>query len=364
MLLCRRRKLTGNKLTCKNLTCKKLTCKKIGVAVLTLLISSCSSDHGEKVLSNYLYRLGNVLDQEVPPIASESVLRWPNAMVVQQAVNTSIDLLDFLSLYGCDLQLVVAEKNSNLGKLAQPSQKLLNDLRFIQSTPQCLGLLESEGKVELTVALRDVAEHKRSTFFAGLWQVVMGEGEAKSFWRASPNSGSYPDQVSSSVLLALGGLDQAIEKLAKGGRYFEQVRLSSQELEGWLFELNRGDGGDLYRALMKYQRHLRAANEMLRNAKEGGCDGIQVGLRNQRLENVVQKFFVGEVQQWASALSRRYYELMPVFESIEQRFSEVEPADYKAWRQQRNQDMAVALESAKAHVSLIQSILDDCGAKS
>lgn len=340
---------------------------RIFVAVLILLLAGCSSDHGESVLSNYLYRLSNVLDLEQPALGKPMVLEWRGVAkgeLTTQGVNardnTSISLLEFLSLYGCELQGVIAEKNSPLGRLAQPSQALLRELDFIRAAPACLAMLEQDDKAELKAQLERAVQQKRALFLEQLWRVLLKEAEARSFWRAQVQSGDYPSQASGQIPLALGQLEQLAAQLVEPDAALEASTLDSSQLESWLFQLKQGDGGQLYRALMHYQMGIEAANQMLVQAQQRACASPRSNEQRMRLENVVQKFFVGEVQAWAAQLSQRYYALIPPYQKLEAHFVELESEDYRAWRRERDDNMRQALESAKRHVELIQAFLKGC----
>ncbi|MFP3442432.1 DUF3080 family protein, partial [Pantoea sp. SIMBA_133] len=53
-------------------------------------------------------------------------------------------MLDFLSLYGCELQYVVGEKNSVMGRVMQPLNRLRYEIRFIEAARDCLPDIEDE----------------------------------------------------------------------------------------------------------------------------------------------------------------------------------------------------------------------------
>lgn len=339
---------------------------------LSIMLTACSQDSGRKVLDNYLYRLGNVLNQDYilpdPKLERLAALPTQNKPPEANSLNrnkspdqdASIGVLDFLSLYGCDLQVVVAEKNSGLGKFAQSSQRLISEIRFLQEAPACLASLRESENEELATKLEQVAASKRETLGNMFWQAVLGDNEAKSFWFDPEDLAAYPSQTGKELVLALSQLEQWAKNINQSGPYLADLTLSSAELEDALFELDKGDGGRLYRALMRYQAYLGSANVMLEQAQQVDCRSVNKSERKQRLETVVQKFFVGEVQQWASALSQRYYELMPVLQGLETTLFQYESKDYRQWRTQRDQAMEAALKSSQTHVVLLQAVLDGC----
>lgn len=94
------------------------------VCALSLLGCNPFSD-AESLTDEYLERLARVLDTapvpraelpaaSIPPRRRERILALPEL---------DLGMLDFLSLYGCELQYVVGERNSVMGKVMQPDRK-------------------------------------------------------------------------------------------------------------------------------------------------------------------------------------------------------------------------------------------------
>ena len=118
------------------------------VFLCCLMLSACEGERGEKALQNYQSRLENVFQQlETGSDLAARAVAFRLPALPKTAVNDlsresgSINLLDFLSLYGCRLQEVVALANASLGKLAPSSQRLISTLKFIELAPECIDLL-------------------------------------------------------------------------------------------------------------------------------------------------------------------------------------------------------------------------------
>ena len=80
------------------------------------------------------------------PQSLTSVLLPRHVVADKKPSVTSIDLLDFLALSPCELQLIVARRNSALGKVALESQNLINDVLFLNTAEQCLDRLSPNDK--------------------------------------------------------------------------------------------------------------------------------------------------------------------------------------------------------------------------
>ena len=98
-----------------------------------LLLAGCGqSDSGLAHLNEYLSRLSTVTGTA---LASQALPRFDLAPPLPDkagpASNQQIDLIDFLSLTGCSLQVNLGRRNTQLGRTASPSQRLLLDLEFL-----------------------------------------------------------------------------------------------------------------------------------------------------------------------------------------------------------------------------------------
>jgi hypothetical protein len=116
----------------------------------------------ETLMDEYVKRLANVLDVE--PVYSDliDIERIPRPRDRRLFIpEHDINMLDFLSLYGCELQFVVGEKNSILGRVMQPLNNLRYELRFIEASQQCLVEIKSE---TLRTKLAQVIEIKNSIY--------------------------------------------------------------------------------------------------------------------------------------------------------------------------------------------------------
>ena len=108
-----------------------------------LLLTGCGqSDSGLVHLNEYLSRLSTVTGTA---LESQALPRFdlapPLPGKVGPTTNQQIDLIDFLSLTGCSLQVNLGRRNTQLGRTASPSQRLLLDLEFLDLAPACIELL-------------------------------------------------------------------------------------------------------------------------------------------------------------------------------------------------------------------------------
>ncbi|MHA7817151.1 MAG: DUF3080 family protein, partial [Pseudohaliea sp.] len=280
----------------------------LAALLLAAILGACSRGPGDD-LERYVNRLEGALDSAAPAARDSGPLRPPRVGAVQVEVpRDSIGALDFLALRGCALQVTVGKRNSSLGRLAAPSQRLLLELEFLRLAPACSEQLRDEGRDELASTLDRAAAGKREQLPARIFNATLGSEEFRSFWRAPATLGDYPAQTSSEPVTALRAIDALAARWLSG-----DYRADNERFELLLSTVARGDGGALLAALTLQQGALARADGVLARRAAGGplCAGGLVPGEVDVLRTVVRKFFVGGVQPWSAAVDRRRQQLLP-----------------------------------------------------
>lgn len=319
-------------------------------------LGACSEGPGDD-LERYLDRLSGALD--TPPSAAAGADRSLPPRVGALQLDTprqDIGALDFLALRGCALQVTVGKRNSSLGRLASPSQRLLLELEFLRLAPACSERLRAESRSELAATLDRAVVNKRAQLPAHIFNATLGSEEFRAFWRAPATLGDYPARTSSEPLSALAAIDALAARWLDG-----DYRADNRDFELLLATVARGDGGALLAALGLQAEVLARADGVIRRREAAGplCPGGLVPAEVNVLRTVVRKFFVGGVQPWSAAVERRRQQLLPPLRSLEERLAAVLPDVYEAWRRQRE----LALGAARAprhHVEAVLGLLEDC----
>lgn len=320
---------------------------------------ACGQSRPESRLSDYLQRLSRVLEMDVPSGTDDVLAKMPAPRELQlQLAQPKIDLLEFLRLADCHLQRLVAAHNSSLGKLAQPSQRLLYELEFLQHGAPCAALLQAKGRADLAQKLNEVLREKRAQLPAVIWQATLGANELRAFWQVPNALGDYPVATASEVPGAMARLLRRAERWLAG-----DWQVNGIALERDLQLLKTGDGGALLRAWHLVAQGLGRGTVLLQNrlAERPLCFNGQPNRRARILFNVVQQKFIVELQPWAVDLNRRRYELLPAITQLEQTLASAEPASYRRWRQQRDERFNAAFAAPRQHVAALQPLLEQCG---
>ncbi|WP_439100727.1 DUF3080 family protein [Congregibacter sp.] len=328
---------------------------------LLVLLAACSGDGQKAELENYLSRLLRPLDMEAPGIDRARSPMPPRAESLRIELDGSkLDGMDFLRLRGCALQQTVARRNSSLGRVAPPSQRLLLELAFLRDAPACIDTLRSDGKDELAAAISDSVTLKHSQLPALVFNATLGNSEYRDFWRTSTSAQNYPEQTSSEVITALEQLTAAARRWLS-----EDYDADDMGFELALSDIARGDGGELLEALARQAAYLDAANAVIVTRMNKGplCRTNTDSKAAAIARTVVNKFFIREVQARAANLGQRYYALMGPLRELERLLADTLPDAYVSWRDRRDTLFDAGLEAPRNHVKQLQALLGVCYAE-
>ena len=327
---------------------------------LPILIGCSGSDTGPAHLVEYLDRLSTVTGVELTSGAPYESGRFdlPREHATESFASSQIDLIDFLSLSGCGLQLSLGRRNTQLGRTASPSQRLLLDLEFMDLAPECITLLRQRGDDELASALAAVSVEREAQLSDSIARALFMGPEWRLFWERPATLGNYPADTNSAITESLSRLaDLTCGWL--GGNW----QASNSEVELLLGNLRAGDGGALLAAHSRVARELERANTLLAKTQSTAplCPYGNPTDRSKALEQVVARFFVGAVQPWLVQLRQRTELLLAPVTELETPLSPALSPEYRAWIIDRDQLLTNQTELIRAHIANIQATLAHCG---
>ena len=324
-----------------------------------LLFTGCGqSDSGLAHLNEYLDRLSTVTGT---PLESQPLPRFDLAPPAPEkagpASNQQIDLIDFLSLTGCSLQVNLGRRNTQLGRTASPSQRLLLDLEFLDLAPACIDLLESRGDTALAATLRVASDDRKQSLPGAVFSAVLLGAEWRAFWHADPNLGDYPRQTSSLIEHSVTSLSTMTTRWLDG-----DWSADNRAFELLLSELRAGDGGELLLATSQLVWALESANALLRKTQSERplCPFGQPTERSKALRRVVQQFFVANVQPWVVSLRRRAELIHEPTERLETVLASSITQPYRHWMVARDALLSQLTQMTRQHVQTVQATLTSC----
>ena len=327
---------------------------------LFLAVAGCSPYSPETLLLDYQNRLARTLDAKGSATSlPQSSWTKPRPEQLQIALaDLSVDGLDFLSLSGCALQITVGKRNSSLGKLAPPSQRLLLELEFLQLAPDCIAQLQAEsGNEALISALEQATALKHRQLPARIFNAVLAGPEWHAFWQVQSISEDYPSgNTSSDLLTTIEALNVSVQRWLNG----------NYEADGMLFEarlnqLRAGDGGTLITAAELTQRYFLDWRNLMQSSPywQEPCDRFYTD-KQTILRTVASRYFAGGVQAWLAPIASRSNSIELAVGELETTLKDVMPEDYKVWLKQRDVLLGGFKTHPRQHVEDLQRLLQPC----
>ena len=325
------------------------------VVVIFGLVSCGRQTHLESEFDEYAARLSRALEADVP--AYQAVAGLPLDAPKIEIPRVKMSLLEFLSLFGCELQYTIGERNSSLGRVATDSQRLLNTLKLLRQAPGCIERLRQDGREEDAGMLRELVLQKRAQLPALIYNATLAGPEFRELWSQAIPEG-YPNNINSEVVDGLGKLNGLVERWLSG-----EFEVDGVELEWVLGRLRQGDGGALIRTMAISRYELERAGSIVeaRLARRPVCLMGSSNLMSRTFERVVSRYFIGSIQVRQAAINRRQFELLVAVEGLEKALYEVLPAAYWRWVLAREALVEDYRSAPRAHVAQIKQVLQQCG---
>jgi hypothetical protein len=149
-------------------------------------------------------------------------------------------VVDFLDVRGCALQSTILKQNSNLGRNAKPSQRLMLELEYLQLAPACISRLQEHNNTALAETLEQRRQLQQRHLPALIFNATLGSEEYRAFWRPTPAPGQYPPVEPCVTLSALEAINHHVRRWLSG-----DYRAQQREFELLLSEVAGGNGGTL-----------------------------------------------------------------------------------------------------------------------
>ena len=331
----------------------------IAAACAILGAQACSREGLDSELETYTHRLADILDTEHHPIKPPpvSIDRRARAIAINalRADQSTLDLLDYLSMRGCKLQQVVSERNNQLGRLADPITVLFFDLRFIAFAPDCITALRSEDPPTAQL-LSEALASKLAKRNAHIEQAVLLSDEMMTFWKHSTFTQITPQSTLAEVM-ALNALSQQVMQLKRG----ELLEVST--IYDSLQPLNSGLGGKLLGGWLSLSEHLQEAEHHLDQFIERRplCFNEQSNARADRFEGLVTRRFATSVQREFNRLEQATRRVMPAVAELERSLTTGQTLALTAFQAERDQLIDHTRAMLVSHVQRLGDTLGTCG---
>ena len=333
---------------------------------LCLLASGCNPfSSATPMMDEYVERVARVLDQEpvysdLPP-ASNLPRRRDRRLTLPEL---ELGMLDFLSLYGCELQYVIGEKNSVMGKVMQPLNRLRYELRFIEAAEACLPEITREGVKE---SLNEAIESKKETLPIVLWNATWGVREIESLFTLA--KGDYPiepeGQPVSDLAIDANRLNEVAEKLLNGS-YDQELGFLGEVQQRWQAEYRAGQLINSARLLIA---RLGDASELLEARISGRplCIGGKPNNQSSIVQSMFFSVYIEKIQPYMSDIRQGRDSLIQPLGELATMQLKTMPESFNRWYERHlamtgERSLWQQLDTAMAeHTRLWQTLLEQCG---
>lgn len=273
-----------------------------------LAVTGCKDTAGTAELKDYQQRLNRVLALNTPAPAPAASPAFPAKSALQQPLpELRIDLLDAFATRSCGLDMLIAERNSSMGKVFTASKRLNYELRFLASLQNCL---QQRWPEPLQSQLTEIYQQKQQSISIALNNMLQTDDTLRKRWLAA-NRGIAAGS-NNGFTESLGALQQLLDlkqAIARQDWYSASQVDPEQAL------------ATLYRSafLSELQFSLRYANSWFAAVNPAllKLDPASLCPRGQTeqltiLSTVFRKYFIGEVQAYLAELSRYQQQTWPL----------------------------------------------------
>lgn len=339
------------------------------IAALLLLLTQISAcdpwSSPDSMMDEYLVRLARVLAVENQPSDIMQVMTLPRPRDRRVEIHPmQINMLDFLSLYGCELQVVVGERNSIMGRVMTPLNKLRYQQRFIDKARQCLPKIEQAG---LKQQLRKAIKHKKTTLPAYFWNAVWSDEPMASLLTQS--KGVFdPEQNRASLSQLKSDLGQTltVSKQLMSGRVDVDLTAMSEIHQRWVFNHQPGQLMNSARLLTTRLNDASVLIEQRLKAKPL-CYMKKPTMQADRVKGVFFHVYIGRVQPYVAKVSQAAEQIFGRLGTLADSQSALMPDQFRPFYRkvidiQRPGSLWDGLDTAiKRHTENWQRLLDQCG---
>ncbi|MGB1291692.1 MAG: DUF3080 family protein [Pseudoalteromonas sp.] len=260
----------------------------------------------------YQKRLSHTVDK--PLVKAEKLSNIPQTVFsLLNEDKISVGVLQLAQLNKCALSTLIAEHNSQLGKLATPASRLIYQIEFIKAAPACLKLLDETSNTyqQISAALLD----KKTLLAHHFKHFLYNDVELKKTWQLT----HYELDTNFNGLVET---ELALERIATIKQQIDvgnYENINTQHIYKSLEQLNRFN---FNQALITASRNQTYLNELATDFLESNielnalCDPLKNKKQAKIISNIFKKFYLEQLQPYQSQLTGALERLMPYYQTL------------------------------------------------
>lgn len=283
-------------------------------AVLCLPLAGCSDTVGTAGFNDYQQRLNRVLALDSPSPKLVASHTFPAKSALQQPLpELRIDLLDAFATRSCGLDMLIAERNSSMGKVFTASKRLNYELRFLATLQHCL---QQAWQEPLNRQLIEIYQQKQQSIDIALNNMLQTDDTLRKRWLAANRGVSAGN--SNGFIESLGALQQLVDlkhAIAQQNWY----SASQIDPEPALATLHRWQFlSELQFSLRYANSWFTAVNPLLLKIEPASLCPRGPSEQLTILSTVFRKYFIVGVQAYLSELHRYQQQSWPLIHELYQ----------------------------------------------
>jgi hypothetical protein len=280
-----------------------------------IALSGCS-DPAIAVMEDYASRLERVLALELQEPATADLPPLPSiADTKAEIAESSITLVELVATRACGLDLLLGERNSSLGKVMSPSQRLKYELAFLKQVQPCL--TNPDIAPDLQQKLAAIAADK-AVLIDKHWQNFLLQDETLRQQLHPYRSLSEPNSVAgvAETLQAMHSL-LALRKQIGEQNWRLAKDIDPERALQALYQAN---------TLSQLQQSLRFSHNWLQSLNlqldqvdlTAQCPVGKSSDKADILNTILLQYFIGKVQVYLAQLDGSYQQLYPLLQQLYQ----------------------------------------------
>lgn len=326
-------------------------------SLLTCLLLSACSDKATDINKQYQQRLATALDKPLPDTAILTNLKLSTIRNTDEpATAQQLSIVQLAQLSHCKLNTLIAEHNSQLGKVATAAGQLTYQIQFIQLAPSCLDKLSPESKSYHAIK-RELA-NKKQQLLTQFNHLLYNDPELKRTWQLT----SYALDTNLAGLVETELALQNLLTLKQQIIQQQYAQIDSQALYPLLSVLRQFNFNQALVSAVRQQTYFNHSTSRYLASIELNelCNPLKNKRQAQIVSNVFKKYYLAQLQPYQAQLSGALERLIPLYQQLWLGSTTNQPELAALLQHQPNNLLTVFKDSAKTHVTWWQKFYKTC----
>ncbi|KOO57110.1 hypothetical protein WH43_16855 [Rheinheimera sp. KL1] len=289
--------------------------KLLSFIAVVFVLSGCS-DPAQSLMDDYASRLGRTLGLEIKAPSARDLEPLPSITTTRADIaDSSISLVELVATRACGLDVLLGERNSSLGKVMTPSQRLKYELAFLEQVQPCLN--NPEIAPDLQQKLAAIASDKTRQIDKH-WQNFLQQDETLRQQLHPYRSLSEPNSVAgvAETIQALHSL-LALQKSIVEQNWQQASSINPEQALEALYKANTLS--QLQQSLRFSQNWLQSLNQQLEQLDlKVVCPAGKHSDKAEILNTILLQYFIGKVQVYLAQVDGTYQQLYPLLQQLYQ----------------------------------------------